>query len=122
MLRNLLWGKKRAFRCEFAEDGQITAKNPGEACLRLRCFDCAAFESKKCAGHGNETRPGNIIELIGRLVVNGVSMKREQCRILDVSYNVILSPHEISEMIYRHNHGLHIPEGLFYMEMTRRRK
>jgi transcriptional regulator with XRE-family HTH domain len=121
-LRNCLWGKKRAFRCEFAEGGQIIAKNPSEVGLRLRCFDCSAFESKKCAGHGDETRPGNIIELMDRLVASGVSRKREQSRILDASYNIVLSPHEISEMLYRHNHGLHIPEGLFYMEMTKRKK
>jgi transcriptional regulator with XRE-family HTH domain len=121
-LRNLLWGKKRVFRCEFTESGQIIAKNPCEAGLRLRCFDCAAFESGKCAGYGDETRPGNIIELIDRLVVNGVTRRTEQSKILDSSYDIALSPHEISEVIYKHKHGLHIPEGLFYMEMTRRKK
>jgi transcriptional regulator with XRE-family HTH domain len=119
--RNLLRGEKRAFPCKFAEGGQIMASTPGEAALRLCCFDCAAFESGECEGHGAETRPENIVDLISRLEANGVTQKREQSRILDGSYCITLSPHEISEVMYRARHGMDIPEGLFYLEMTKHR-
>jgi putative transcriptional regulator len=118
-LRNWLWGEKRAFSCEFVEGGQIMATNPDEARLRLCCFDCAAFDSGKCSGHGKETRPENIIDLIERLEVNGVTRRIEQSKILDASYGRTLSSHEISEVIYRYRHGLHIPEGLYYLEMRK---
>jgi transcriptional regulator with XRE-family HTH domain len=121
-LRNWLWGERRPFPCRFAEGGQVMASTPGEAALRLRCFDCAAFEAGGCLGHGHETRPENIVELIKRLAANGVTQRREQSRILSGSYGVALPPHKISEAMYKDRHGLHISERIFYMEMTESEK
>jgi transcriptional regulator with XRE-family HTH domain len=113
---------KGAYRCFFAEGGEILASTPGEAALRLRCFDCKSFESGECGGHGNEKRPNNIIELVIRLDANCVSRRGEQARIIDKSYHTPISQHELSEVIYRYNRGLPISEGIFYLDGRGRKK
>jgi transcriptional regulator with XRE-family HTH domain len=122
ILKSWLHVGKYVYRCKFAEGGAITASMPGEAGLRLRCFDCGDFESKECKGYGNEKRPENIIELIARLEVNGVHNRADHLVILEECYNLPLSLHELSETIYRDKHGLHIPEGIYYMDNAGRRR
>jgi transcriptional regulator with XRE-family HTH domain len=121
-LKNWLQIGKQAYSCRFVGGGKIMASNPGVAALRLRCFDCRDFESKKCKGHGNEKRPDNVIELIDRLKANGVLSRAEQVQILGASYNLPLSLHELSEVMYRNRHGRPIPEGIYYMDNAGRRR
>jgi transcriptional regulator with XRE-family HTH domain len=121
ILRKWLHVEKHAYTCRFVRGRKIMASNPGEAALRLRCFDCEDFESKKCKGHGDEKRPENIIELIDRLKVHGVLNRIEQVRILEECYHLPLSPHELAEALYRGKRGLPIAEGIYYMDNTGRR-
>jgi transcriptional regulator with XRE-family HTH domain len=121
IIKKWLYVEKQTYTCRFANGGKIIALNPGEASLRLRCFDCKDFESKKCKGHGDEKRPNNIIELIDRLIVNGVLNRIEQIHILDECYKIPLSLHEFSEVLYRGRHGQQIPEGIYYLDNTGRR-
>ena len=113
-LRSWLGGQ--VYSCEFAKDGKITALTPGEAGLRLRCFDCAAFERGKCRGYGRGTSPNNVAELIAALEANGVFGRNEQARILEESYGKRLSAHDITKMMSRKRRGLVIPESALYME------
>jgi hypothetical protein len=120
-LRNWLNSEKQAFKCAFAEGAEILASTAGEAALRLRCFDCKTFESGECAGHGNEKRPDDIIELILRLEEYGVLGKAEQAEIITECYGTPISKHEISEVMYRNSRGLPVPEGLFYLDRPSRK-
>ncbi|MDR1508101.1 MAG: helix-turn-helix transcriptional regulator [Synergistaceae bacterium] len=121
-LKNWLREEKLAYKCKFAEGGEIMASTPGEAGLCLRCFDCKELESRGCEGHGDEKRPANIIVLFARLRANGVLQQEELSRILGKHYGIPLTPHEISEMIYRYKHGMPIPEGIFYLDNAGRRR
>jgi hypothetical protein len=121
-LKNWLREEKLVYGYKFAEGGEIMASNPGEAGLCLRCFDCKEFESGECAGHGGEKRPANIIVLFARLRANGVLQKEEHSRILEEYYGIPLTPHEISETIYRYKRGMSIPEGIFYLDNAGRRR
>jgi transcriptional regulator with XRE-family HTH domain len=122
ILKNMPHAEKHAYTCKFMKGGKITASNAGEAALCLRCCDCEDFASKKCKGHGNEKRPDNIIELIDRLDANGITNRIEQVEILEKYYNVPLSPHELSEVLYCGKRGLAIPEGIYYLDNAGRRK
>jgi transcriptional regulator with XRE-family HTH domain len=122
ILHRWLHVETHTYTCRFVKGGKITVSNVGEAALCLRCFDCEDFESKKCKGHGNEKRPNNIIELIDRLNANGVVNRIDQVRILEEYYKLPLSPHELSEVLYRDKQGLPIAEGIYYMDNEGRRK
>lgn len=119
-LKNWLRTEKQAYRCLFAESGGIAASTPGEAALRLGCFDCEARELGECRGHGNEKQPENLIVLIARLEANGVIGRAEQAQILEENYGVCISAHEISEILYRSKRGIRMPEGALNMEATKR--
>lgn len=109
---------KRAYPCRLTEEKSVVAATPGEAALRLTCFDCAALESGECRGYGNEKRPENLILLLVRLAANGVYGRDEQSRLLEENYGIKLSPHEISVMVHRYKSGMAIPEGIFNLEAT----
>jgi transcriptional regulator with XRE-family HTH domain len=121
-LKNFLRKENQAYRCEFAEGGEIMASTPGEAALCLRCFDCKELEYGECEGYGSEKRPANIIALLARLRANGVLQAEEQSKILAKYYGIPLTQHEISEMIYRYKRGLSIPEGIFYLDNAGRKR
>ena len=120
-LRNWLRSQKRPYPCLFVEGGEIMASTPGEAALKLGCFDCEAYESGECRGHGNEKRPENLIVLIARLEANGIINRAEQSRILEENYSVSISAHEISEIVYRNKHDIRMPEGAFNLEANKKR-
>ena len=122
VVRGWLRSDRQVYSCAFAEGGEISAANPGEAALRLKCFDCGAFESSECRGHGNEKRPANIIELFGRLEANGVISHAEQAGIITGCYKTPIDAHGISEVKYRYEHGLSIPDGVFYLDGQPRKK
>ena len=113
---------KRTYKCRFAEGGELTASNAGEAALCLRCFDCQDFESGKCRGYGNEKHPKTIIVLLTRLRANGVTDAAEHVRILEKFYKLPLTPHELSEVLYRDKQGFPIPEGIYYLDNAGRRR
>jgi transcriptional regulator with XRE-family HTH domain len=121
-LKKFRQAEKHVYKCRFAENGEITASNSGEAALCLRCFDCEDFESRKCRGYGNEKHPKNIIVLLTRLRANGATDAAEHVRILERFYKLPMSLHELSEVIYRDKHGLPIPEGIFYLDNAGRRR
>ena len=114
--------EKQVYECAFVDGGMITAGCPGEAALCLRCFDCAAFESGKCLGYGNEEHPENIIAMLERLKINGVYDGIEQAHILETYYNLPLSPQELADIRYRAKAGRPIPDDVFYMDMRKMRK
>jgi transcriptional regulator with XRE-family HTH domain len=114
--------EKHVYKCRFAENGEITASNSGEAALCLRCFDCEDFESRECRGYGNEKHPKTIIVLLTRLRANGVTDAAEHVRILERFYKLPLSPHELAEVLYRDKNGLPIPEGIYYLDNAGRRR
>jgi transcriptional regulator with XRE-family HTH domain len=121
-LKNCRQAEKRVYKCKFAEGGEITASNSGEAALCLRCFDCQSFESGDCRGYGNEKHPKNIIALLARLRANGITDGAEHVRILESFYKLPLSLHELSEVVYRDKNGLPIPEGIYYLDNAGRRR
>jgi transcriptional regulator with XRE-family HTH domain len=121
-LRKWLRRELQVYKCSFAEGGEIQASTTAEAALRLRCFDCRAFESNECAGYGNEKRPENIVELIARLEANGIHGNAALAKIITECYKTPITEHEISEIKYRDSRGLRIPEGLFYLDRPTRRK
>jgi DNA-binding XRE family transcriptional regulator len=122
MLKSWLDAGKRVYECRFAEDGKIMAATPGEAALRLLCFNCEVFQANDCEGYGNEKNPENFFVLLDRLKENGVYSRHVQSRVLEESYGMALSAHEISELVYKHRHGIHVPDSVFYMETTRRKR
>jgi transcriptional regulator with XRE-family HTH domain len=115
VLKNWLISGQRPYKCKLFEK-EVMASSPGEAALRLLCFDCEEFESHECSGYGNEKRPENLIILLLRLEVNGIYNRAEQSQILDESYGIKLSPHSISEMIYRSKIGLPLSEDLLNLD------
>ncbi|MDR1578986.1 MAG: hypothetical protein LBS35_01405, partial [Synergistaceae bacterium] len=109
---------KQAYRCRFDEGRTVMADTPGEAALRLLCFDCEAFENGECRGYGNEKRPEHLIMLLVRMEINGIYNKTEQSPLLAEGYGIELTPHEISEIVYRYKNGLQVPEDIFYLDMS----
>jgi transcriptional regulator with XRE-family HTH domain len=119
---NWLNGSKQFFECKYAEGGQIMASFPGEAGLKLCCFDCRDFDTGLCAGHGKENPPENLGVLIDRLETYGIFNKIEQAQIAEHGYGIQLSTQEISEYIYRYRRKAHIPHGVFYFDPSMSRK
>jgi transcriptional regulator with XRE-family HTH domain len=110
---------KRAYPCRFDENRTVMADTPGEAALRLLCFDCAEFEDGECKGYGNEKRPENLIMLLLRMEINGIYNKTEQSQLLAEGYGIELTPTEISGIVYRHKTGKSVPEDTFYLDTFR---
>jgi hypothetical protein len=122
VIKKRLNAGKRVYKCRFADSGEVTASNAGEAALCLRCFDCQDFESGECRGYGNEKDPKNIITLLARLRAHGVTDNSEHVRILEKFYRLPLTLHELSEVIYRDKQGLPIPDGIYYLDNAGRRR
>jgi hypothetical protein len=109
---------KQAYRCRFDEGRTVMADTPGEAALRLLCFDCEEYEHGECRGYGSEKRPEHLIMLLVRMEINGIYNKTEQSQLLAEGYGIELTPHEISEIVYKYKNGLRIPEDAFYLDMS----
>jgi transcriptional regulator with XRE-family HTH domain len=112
---------KQAYRCRFDEGRTVMADTPGEAALRLLCFDCGEFENGECRGYGSEKRPEHLIMLLVRMEINGIYNKTEQSQLLAEGYGIELTPHEISEIAYKYKNGLRVPEDAFYLDMSRKK-
>ncbi len=109
-LKAWIVAEKEVYRCKHIEGQEVLAATPGEAALRFCCFDCTYFERRMCDGFGNERRPENLIELLERLEENGIYNRSEQAQILQESYSLKLSEHQICEIVYRHKKGIPLPE------------
>ena len=59
--------------------------------------------------------------LLVRMEINGIYNKTEQSQLLAEGYGIELSPHEISEIAYRHKNGFQVPESAFYLDMFRKK-
>ena len=118
-LKKWLDAAKHVYQCKCLKSRETVAATPGEAALRLCCYDCEHFESLECDGYDNETRPENLIELLVRLEANGIYNRREQCQLLEESYGLNISEHELSEIVYRYKNGKKLPEGAFNLEIRR---
>jgi transcriptional regulator with XRE-family HTH domain len=110
---------KQVYKCRFDEGRTVMADTPGEAALRLLCFDCDEFENGECRGYGNERRPEHLIMLLVRMEINGIYNKTDQSQLLAEGYGIELTPHEISEIVYKYKNGLPVPEGAFYLDKFR---
>jgi len=121
-LRSWLETEKRPFECRFADGGKILASSPGEAAICLRCFDCKAFESGECTGHGDEKRPEKIFDILDRLRANGVYDSIKQASILEKHYDLVLSSRDIVNIRYRAKNSLPIRYDILYMDMRKREK
>lgn len=118
VLKEWMASATHTYKCRFIEGREVNAFNPSEAALRLRCFDCEYLEKGTCEGYGDEEHPADIIELLERLSENGVYTRAEQAKVLEESYGIKLSEHQISEIVYREKKGQKIPEGAFNLEGT----
>jgi len=116
LLKSWLTSGKQIYKCLFIDGLEVTASTPGEAALRLCCFDCIYHESKECAGYGGEKRPENIIALLARMEANGIYNRSEQAKLLEESYGITISAHQIAEVAYRHKNDIKIPEGAFNLD------
>lgn len=114
------WTKsgKRTYKCLFIEGLEVAASTPGEAAMRLCCFDCKYHESMECTGYGDEKRPENLIALLARMEANGIYNRTEQSKLLEESFGIKMSAHQIAESVYRHRNGQKVPEGAFNLEGT----
>jgi transcriptional regulator with XRE-family HTH domain len=121
ILKRWLNSGKQVYRCRLDEGRNVMADTPGEAALRLLCFDCGEFENGECRGYGNEKRPEHLIMLLLRMEINGIYNKTEQSQLLAESYGIELTSHEISEIVYKHKNGLKVPEGIFYLDMPEKK-
>jgi len=119
ILRNWLEAEKRPYECRYSDEGKIFASSPGEAGLCLRCFDCKAFDSGECLGHGDEKRPENIVDFLERLRANGVYDGTKQSQILEKFYNLSLSARDIANIRYRAKNSLPTRHDLFFMDMRK---
>ena len=118
VLKSWLKSGQRTYKCMSMEDREVIASTPGEAALRLCCFDCEYHESRECTGYGNEPRPENLIALLARMEANGIYNRTEQSRLLEESFGIKMSPHQISETVYCHRYGHRVPEKSFHLEVS----
>lgn len=119
LLKSWLEAEKKVFKCKCMPDIEVMATSASEAALRLRCFDCKNFESKKCDGYSDMKSPDNIITLISQLEAKGITRRDEQADVLKESYDMSnISAHQISEILYRNKNGKKIPEGAYFLEAS----
>ena len=119
-LKRWLEAVKMTYRCRLFGDRSVTARTPGEAGMRLACFDCEARVRNNCRGYGEDNHPENIFAMIAVLSANGLFEREEQSKFLRETYGIELSAHQISELVSRKKHGKTIPEEIEDMKVYRR--
>jgi transcriptional regulator with XRE-family HTH domain len=120
-LRHWLESEKASYSCKLSKDRVVTAATPGEAGLRLLCFDCEKLVNESCRGFGENNYPENIFVLIALLKANGVYKGDDLSRYMLESYDIEISPHQISELLSRKKHGKPVPEDLVDLTFYRRK-
>jgi transcriptional regulator with XRE-family HTH domain len=111
-LKHWLESEKAVYQCKMADGKTVTASTPGEAGMRLLCFDCEARAREDCRGYGENSYPENIFVLIALFEANGVYSRIEQSELLRESYGIELSPHQVSELLSRKKRGKPVPEDV----------
>jgi transcriptional regulator with XRE-family HTH domain len=120
-LKHWLESEKTSYSCKLDEGKTVIASTPGEAGMRLLCFDCEARANEDCRGYGENNYPENIFVLIALFQANGVYNRKEQARLLQESYGIELSPHQISELLSRKKHGKPVPEDIENLNIHKRK-
>jgi hypothetical protein len=118
-IRNWLDEARQPYKCPHAEGGMIMASSPGEASLCLRCWTCAKHEDGSCAGYGDE-RPINIVEMFERLEAHGIYNATDQSVIFVKYYNLAYSARYITNIVYKINNGLTIPDDVYQLDTEKR--
>jgi transcriptional regulator with XRE-family HTH domain len=121
VLKHWLSSEKTSYSCKLDEGKTVLASTPGEAGMRLLCFDCEARANEDCRGYGENNYPENIFVLISLLQANGIYNRKEQAQLLHESYGIELSPHQISELLSRKKHGKPVPENLKNLDLYKRK-
>jgi predicted RNase H-like nuclease (RuvC/YqgF family) len=120
-LKHWLESEKTTYSCKLDKGKTVIASTPGEAEMRLLCFDCEARASEDCRGYGENNYPENLFVLIALLQANGVYNRKEQAQMLRESYGIELSSHLISELLSRKKHGKPVPEDIENLDIHRRK-
>jgi transcriptional regulator with XRE-family HTH domain len=120
-LKHWLENEKTNYSCKLDEGKTVMASTPGEAGVRLLCFDCEARASEDCKGYGEDNYPENLFVLISLLQANGVYNRKEQAQLLYESYGIEVSPHQISELLSRKKHGKPVPEDIENLVIHKRK-
>jgi hypothetical protein len=82
----------------------------------LTCFDCTPHEKGNCSGYGENSNPENIVMLVVMLEANGINNREEQVQILNESYDMNLTGHQLSDILSKIKHGKRVPKDIFYLK------
>ena len=120
-LRRWFASNKNTYVCRLFVEKIVEAFTPDEAGIRLQCFDCENKANEDCSGYGNTVSPGDFFALIALYEANGIYDREEQARLLNESYNMDLTPHQISEYLSRKKTGKPIPTDVINLQPYKRR-
>jgi transcriptional regulator with XRE-family HTH domain len=120
-LRRWLESEKAVYVCKLSPERTVTATTPGEAGMRLSCFDCDARAKELCRGYGETSYPENVFMLVAMFEANGIFDREEQARILRESFDMDISARQLTEMISRKKRGKPVPEDFIYLKGTGRK-
>jgi transcriptional regulator with XRE-family HTH domain len=111
---------KVAYTCRMDEGKTVMASSPGEAAMRLVCFDCEERAKKICEGFGKGYDPENFSATMDLLEANGIYSRQDQAEILSKSYEMDFTPHALSDLISKKNKGKPIPQDIEDMRVRKR--
>ncbi|MDR1649894.1 MAG: helix-turn-helix transcriptional regulator [Synergistaceae bacterium] len=111
-LRQWLESEMGEYRCRLFDDRTVMATTPTEAGIKLRCFDCEAKAKEDCRGFGESSYPENLFVLISILEANGIYKRNEQAALLRDSFDMDITPHQLSEALSRQKRGKKVSEDL----------
>jgi len=120
-LKRWLASKKNTYVCRLFVEKTVEAFTPDEAGIRLQCFDCESKADEDCSGYGNTASPGDFFAMIALYEANGIYEREEQARLLHESYNMELTPHQISEYLSRKKNGKPVPADIINLQPYKRR-
>jgi transcriptional regulator with XRE-family HTH domain len=115
-LRRWLESEKAVYACKMSGERTVTAATPGEAGMRLSCFDCEALAKELCRGYGETSYPENTFMLVAMFEANGIFDREEHARILRESFDADISARQLTEMISRKKRGKPVPEDFIYLK------
>ena len=120
ILRRWLASKKNTYVCRLFIEKTVEAFTPDEAGIRLQCFDCESKANEDCSGYGNTASPGDFFAIIALYEANGIYEREEQARLLHESFNMELTPHQISEYLSRKKTGKPVPADIINLQPYKR--
>jgi transcriptional regulator with XRE-family HTH domain len=119
VLTRWLKSAKMAYTCRLFKENTADAFTPGEAGVKLGCFDCDAREKGTCNGFGDAILSDNIFGIISMLEANGIMNRNEQAEIVSRYAGREISGHQISDILSKKKHGLPVSEDLIYLTRER---